>query len=394
MAGRNCLNVSPFPEVILTDEARSQLAQISNELVMAKFAEAQAHNFGKDVDHSQWRLFRKDGNTAFYLERNQFHGEPKLPTTLMVGSLPGSLDENMFGFVSPTIEATRIKTSYLNDFDEAAVLATIVEPTLEEPFHSIVVKWIEIDIPGATIGLVRNRDYVVLESSGIIRLENGGRVGYHLIHSVNFPQTHELPKRVRGNMSFCGLFCQRTPDITDCRGTGIMDPSGDVIHPFGVMGMAQALMAGLKYSYCGQMKKLAWLVEQKHSEAKAHALLEVKPLCVLCQQKTRAQTFGIPRRTCKLCFGTLCFTCAITKKLSFITADLDLVQRRMNFCAKCLIQATHFDTIEAARVQFVYKRAVPSSIYKSSAQLSNESELSDDISWPNSNKQDIAFIIQ
>ncbi|EEY63210.1 uncharacterized protein PITG_15436 [Phytophthora infestans T30-4] len=107
----------------------------------------------------------------------------------------------MFGLVNPTLEAMRIKASYLNDFSAAAVLATVVEPTVDEPFLSTVVKWMEIDIPGASIGAVRNRDYVYVESTGLTSLRNGDRVGFHLMHSVNFPQTHELPSRVRGNIT-------------------------------------------------------------------------------------------------------------------------------------------------------------------------------------------------
>ncbi|KAG2820424.1 hypothetical protein PC112_g11777 [Phytophthora cactorum] len=39
--------------------------------------------------------------------------------------------------------------------------------------------------------------------------------------------THELPNRIRGNMSFCGMFHQEAPDKTDCRGTGVMDPGDE-----------------------------------------------------------------------------------------------------------------------------------------------------------------------
>ncbi|CEG38854.1 START-like domain [Plasmopara halstedii] len=137
----------------------------------------------------------------------------------MVGPLPGTLDENMFGLVSPTIESMRIKSSYLNDFNAAAVLATIIEPTVNDPFRAVVIKWMEIDIPLASIGIVRNRDYVYIESTGLLHLQNGERVGYHLLHSVTFPEVHELPNRVRGNMSFCGIFHQEGPDRTDCRGS-------------------------------------------------------------------------------------------------------------------------------------------------------------------------------
>ncbi|OWZ06008.1 hypothetical protein PHMEG_00021800 [Phytophthora megakarya] len=276
----------------------------------------------------------------------------------MVGPLPGTLDENMFGLVSPTLESMRIKSSYLDDFSAAAVLATIVEPTVEEPFRSVVVKWMEIDIPGAAIGVVHNRDYIYLESTGILHLDNGERVGYHLLHSVGFPETDKLPNRIRGNMSFCAIFRQEGLDRTDCRGTGIMDPGGDLIRTMAIMGMVQATMAGLKYSYCGQMKKLAWLLELKNAEMREKSVPAVQPVCVTCSKSTKNSKlkFGKSSSSCKLCFQALCGSCKVHKKLSFIAPDLELSQRKVAFCVKCLMEATRLDTLEAARYQFVHKQ--------------------------------------
>ena len=376
MTGGNRFTLNPFPDLVLTPGDRAQLIDIANDLVLEQFAEYQEHlTRHKFVDPTQWKKYQKDGSTTMYLDRRKRAEaeDSPLPALLMVGPLPGTLDENMFGLVSPTLEAMRIKSSYLRDFNAAAVLATIVEPTEMDPFRSLVVKWMEIDIPGASIGFVRNRDYIYLESTGIMRLDNNERVGYHLLHSVSFPQTHELPNRVRGKMSFCGMFYQEGPDKTDCRGTGVLDPGGDMIRTLGVMGMAQATMAGLKYSYCGQMKKLAWLLEQKHNEARDHGLPAIKPECVTCKKRVHRRTFGEfgrSRHRCKLCFGTLCTSCRIAKKLSFIAPDLEMMQRKVEFCARCLIDATHMDTEEAAREQFVYKHTSSSSVYGSSGRYS------------------------
>ncbi|GMF13516.1 unnamed protein product [Phytophthora lilii] len=356
--------MNPFGELTLTADDRAKLVEITDALIMAKFEEYEEHlDIGKKVDLTRWKKFAKSGPTTSYLERKSSSPNSKLPQLLMVGPLPGSLDENMFGIVNPTIESMRIKSSYLNDFNAAAVLATIVEPTVDDPFRSVVVKWMEIDIPLASIGLVRNRDYVYIESTGILHLQNGERVGYHLFHSVNFPQAHDLPNRVRGNMSFCGIFHQEAPDRTDCRGTGIMDPGGDMIRAMAVMEMVQATMAGLKYSYCGQMKKLAWLLEKRQTEAREKGTPTFKPFCVTCMKAVKHSKIGGPVNTCKLCFGAVCGSCKVTKKLSFIAPDLTLAQRKVAFCVKCVIDATQIDTQEAAREQFVYRKALSQPMY-------------------------------
>ncbi|KAG2837617.1 hypothetical protein PC129_g16934 [Phytophthora cactorum] len=363
--------VNPFGDLTLSNEDRSKLLDIVDALVHSKFEEYDEYvNTKKRVDPARWKKFSASGAATTYIERKNSNPDSNLPVSLMVGPLPGTLDEIMFGLVSPTLESMRIKASYLNDFSAAAVLATIVEPTVDEPFQSVVVKWMEIDIPGASIGFVRNRDYVYVESTGILHLANGEHVGYHLLHSVNFPQTHGLPSRIRGNMSLCAIFRQEGPDRTDCRGTGILDPRGDIIRTMALSGMVHATMAGLKYSYCGQMKKLTWLLEQRHAELRERGAFVFKPVCVTCSKpikNSRLRGFGKPSSTCKLCFGALCSSCKISKRLSFISPDLELAQRKVRFCVKCLMESNSLDTLEAARHQFVYGQPAFSSAYGSLA---------------------------
>ncbi|CAH0476011.1 unnamed protein product [Peronospora belbahrii] len=356
--------MKPFADVTLTDAERTKLVEITDTIIMDKFEEYEEHlNIGKNVNLNRWKKFVKSGSTTTYLERKSSSPHTKLPQLLMVGPLPGSLDDIMFGIVNPTIEAMRIKSSYLHDFNSGAVLATILEPTMNDPFRSVVAKWVEIDIPLASIGLVRNRDYTFIESTGIMHLKNGERVGYHLFHSVSFPEAPELPNRVRGNMSFCGIFHQEAPDRTDCRGTGIMDPGGDMIRAMAVMGMVQATMAGLKYSYCGQMKKLALLLEKKQTTTREKGTPVYRPLCVTCLKGVKYSRLSGQVDTCELCFGTLCCSCRISKKLNFIAPDLALIQRKITVCVKCMIVAIQMDTQEAAREQFVYNKSITPSIY-------------------------------
>ncbi|KAL7994274.1 putative START-like domain superfamily protein [Plasmopara halstedii] len=355
--------INPFGQLNLSREACNKLVEITDEIIMAKFEEYEEHlNINKQVDLKRWKKFSKSGPTTAYLERKNQNPDTKLPQLLMVGPLPGTLDENMFGLVNPTIESMRIKSSYLNDFNAAAVLATIIEPTVNDPFRAVVIKWMEIDIPLASIGIVRNRDYVYIESTGLLHLQNGERVGYHLLHSVTFPEVHELPNRVRGNMSFCGIFHQEGPDRTDCRGTGIMNPGGDMIRAMAVMGMVQATMAGVKYSYCGQMKKLAYLLEQRQDEARDAGTRAFKPICITCKKSVSTSKLV----TCKLCFGAVCSSCRMSKKLSFIAPDLTLLRRKVPFCVKCLVEATQMDTQEVAREQ-LEKRDVSLALYGMSA---------------------------
>ncbi|RLN76545.1 hypothetical protein BBO99_00007463, partial [Phytophthora kernoviae] len=98
MGGSNRFTVNPFPDLVLSTDDRAQLVEIAESLVLDKFKEYQEHlNTQKYVDPECWKKYSRDGSTTMYLERTKSNPESKLPALLMVGPLPGSLNENMFG---------------------------------------------------------------------------------------------------------------------------------------------------------------------------------------------------------------------------------------------------------------------------------------------------------
>ncbi|KAE8981055.1 hypothetical protein PF005_g23395 [Phytophthora fragariae] len=178
----------------------------------------------------------------------------------------------MFGVVNPTLEVMRIKSSYVDDISRAAVLSTIIEPLLESPFKSLVVKWMEFvselsssvfdttcpeaqtsycvspqfDLPFQSAGLVRNRDYIYVEATDVVHLTNGEKVGYHILHSS---PSLRRPGRVRASTSICGVFRQVRPNACEIYATGLMDPGGDMIRKLVVPNMATAFLSTLKYAH-------------------------------------------------------------------------------------------------------------------------------------------------
>ncbi|RLN77605.1 hypothetical protein BBJ28_00000451 [Nothophytophthora sp. Chile5] len=358
--------VNPFTELVLTENDHVQLQDLANSIVMTnldKFNAHQAEN-RKHVDMHRWKLVKERQKIRMYTERsgtttssgNGLTGSG-LPMLWCVGTMEGHLDDLMYGVVSPTLEAMRIKASYVDDFSGAAVLDTVVQPSLEDPFQSLVVKWMEVDIPLASTSLVKNRDYVYLEGTGFVQSARGERLGYHVIHSVSFPKTHDLPNRIRGNMSAVAFFRQMSNGNTmDIFGTAIMDPGGDMIRMLVVPSMAGAFLSSLKYAYCGQMKKLAWLLEKRYAESKQHGAPNKKSVCVTCSTPItgrRLGDFGKSNSTCKLCFGFVCHACKIVRKLSFVDPDLLLSQRKVTFCTACISEVTRLSAVDAARAQML-----------------------------------------
>ncbi|RLN56743.1 hypothetical protein BBJ29_006006 [Phytophthora kernoviae] len=385
--------VNPFQELALTPSDTADLQNLANSILDANVLRYEEFLF-KDhckIDSTDWKLVKSRDNTKVHCERN--HGASRvgpqvpqtpgrstdLPSLLAYGTAVGDMEDMMFGVVNPTLESMRIKASYVDDLSGAAVLSTIVEPTLEDPFKSLVVKWMELDIPLHTTSLVKNRDYIYVEGTGVVQLSNGERVGYHILHSVNFPETHDLPGRVRANLSICGIFRQVRSNASEIYVTGLIDPGGDIIRMLVVPNMATTFLSTLKYAHCGQMKKLAWMLEKRYTEAKELGTPNRELVCVTCAcaiTSRKLGDFGKSNSTCKLCFGHVCHNCKIQKKLSFVTPDLLLAQRKVTFCAVCVLEAMKTPASTAARAQILAANGGSKSIpYPSNA--STASSVSD-----------------
>ncbi|GMF25250.1 unnamed protein product [Phytophthora lilii] len=359
MKGRFIVN--PFPTVPLTPSDQAQLHDLATSLVKAGLERYTSflENDKRTVDPARWKLIKSRERARVYMEKpvpGSLEDTQDLPSLLCVGTTLGQLEDMMFGVVNPTLEVMRIKASYVDDLSGAAVLATVEEPTLDEPFKSLVVKWMELDIPLHSTSLVKNRDYIYAEATDIIKLPSGERVGYHLLHSINFPQTHELPNRIRGNLSICGFFRQIATDVTEIYVTGIMDPAGGLVRHLVIPNMAAAFLSTLKYAHCGQMKKLAWMLEKRYKESRLLGAPNKKAQCVTCKASITGRKlgdFGKTDATCKLCFCYVCHGCKIQKKISFVTPDLLLTKRKVTFCGLCLAEVNKSDASDAARAQII-----------------------------------------
>ncbi|KAL3659801.1 hypothetical protein V7S43_015104 [Phytophthora oleae] len=356
--------VNPFMELALTENDHSQLKELANSLIMSNLEKYTMYQDEKrkGVDPKRWKLCKQRQGIKMYVER---HGTASsgekitgngLPLIWGIGNKEGKLDDLMYGLVSPTLEAMRVKASYVDDFSGAAVLDSIVEPSLEEPFQALIVKWMEVDIPFASTNLVKNRDYVYIDATGIIQWRNGERLAYHLMHSVNFPKTPDLPNRIRGNMSAMAFWRQVGPNTMELFGTAVMDPGGDMIKMIAVPNMAGVFFCTLKYAYCGQMKKLAFMLDKKYAESKLHGAPNKKNICVTCSAPItgrRLGDFGKSNHTCKLCFGFVCHACKIIRKISFVDPDLLLSQRKVTFCTSCISEVTSMSSVDVARAQML-----------------------------------------
>ncbi|RLN59762.1 hypothetical protein BBJ29_006823 [Phytophthora kernoviae] len=281
---------SPFGQLNLTDADKVALKDFAYGFFQAQVTKYEEFIADGDprINEKEWKHMKTKEGTRVYVERNAVTRESmagivtNYPALLMTGTTWGTVEDCMFGAINPTTEAMRIKASYVKDMSGGSVLAVLEEPTVDEPYRSLTVRWIELDLPFASTPLIKNRDYVYVEYMNIVRLSNGEHIGCQIYHSVNFPQAAELPGRVRANMTVCGIFRQIGPDLVEAYGSGIVDPAGDMIKTLVVPSMATGYLTILKYAHCSEMKKITWLLRKRHATGKEYNAQNRPPVCVTC----------------------------------------------------------------------------------------------------------------
>ncbi|KAI9982748.1 hypothetical protein PInf_008743 [Phytophthora infestans] len=372
---RDRFAANPFPDVHVSELERQELIELVAVYVedyIKKYEEfVQVHK--RKVDKQRWRHVRSKANLHVYAERtrkelkrrgiepeNSLSATQRLRTTspakdlplfLSVGTFVGELDDLMYGVVNPTLSDMRIKASYVHDINSAAVLCPVVGPSKDDPLRSIVIKWMTVDVPLHSTHLVKSRDFVYIEATGTVFLSNGDRVGYHLLHSIDFPQTTPLPNKIRANLSLFGCFRQLKKNVVDNFACATIDPGGDMRRSLLLSVAAGAMLSATNYVYCGQMKKLAWMLQRHHSAYDVERKTRDGKGCVVCSKKTTSVIGSIGKSTCKICYGGVCYSCKIRQNISFIVAGGKLIQRKVVVCAKCVCESTQWNAQEAARDQ-------------------------------------------
>ncbi|KAE8903127.1 hypothetical protein PF005_g21688 [Phytophthora fragariae] len=349
---------NPYPDMDLSGVEKLQLIDLVDDFVMGYFQKYE--NFvavdNRQVNKQRWKHFKSKDDLHVYKDMKPWSSDEDavptksdMPVVLRVGTVLGRLDDLMFGCVNPTLDVMRIRASYVHDVHIGAVLCPVIEPSKEEPFRSLIVKWLTLDNPFESTNLIKTRDFVYIEATGILHFASGDRVGYHLKHSIEFPQTKPQPNVIRAKMSYCSFFRQIHTNVIDMFGTSTMVPGGDIRRFISIRVATDALLSTANLVFCGQMKKLSWMLQQQRSVGLQR---ERNKNCVMCNKSTASGirgTFG--KSTCKLCYGSVCYSCKINWRVSFIELGGELVQRKIAFCMTCISSASICDAKTAARDQ-------------------------------------------
>uniref|UniRef100_A0AAV1URP7 FYVE-type domain-containing protein n=1 Tax=Peronospora matthiolae TaxID=2874970 RepID=A0AAV1URP7_9STRA len=361
------LPANTFPTLSLHQDDQEALKTLARAFVDDALIEYRAFRDpfqNGEVDTKRWKRIKKRDGLASYLDRElgdisatrravresvgTMSFSRKLHGVLTVGTIDGSLHDQMYGLHHSSMELMRIKSAYMADkIADGKILCEISVATPEHPVDGLYVKWSVSDFaPPLLRKLVRPRDFVFLDGTGVIEDEvTGEQIGYSVLHSLQIPGIRELEEYqiVRATLSICALFRQTAPGKVEVYMKGFVDSMGNIHPSIAVPATAEALMSYRKGVYCGQMKKLNWLLKSK----KTIVLDRPNGVCSLCQSAVKKALSSA--WMCQVCMNQVCHPCSIMHKLAFLqSTSRRVVRRNMAFCVRCLRTATLADGLEIA----------------------------------------------
>lgn len=342
-----------FPEVTLSPPDALEFENLS--AVLLKELMEQYRDFtatqNEVVSQDRWRQAARRENVTVYKERRKSGNSKKpsggLPLVMAVGSLDGDLDDVMYGVINHSKELMRTRSSYLDDrMVDCNVLATIIQPSKADPMRSLTLKWLVKRLPFIVGPIVRFRDFVYIESTGILVAPSGQRIGYHIQHSVDVPGIRELHELniVRANLSTCALYPERRrPGDVELYVKSFMDPCGGVPANVALGFTASAVLSSWKNIRCAQMKKLNWLLNNTTSTVRQRQ----REVCSVCERSI-ARAFCV-KRSCRICLSKVCSRCHVKKKLNFISPfEVSILKKDLSFCTRCLYTINQTSALQIA----------------------------------------------
>ncbi|KAL4134134.1 hypothetical protein PRIC2_004445 [Phytophthora ramorum] len=264
---------------------------------------------------------------------------------ILNGTVDGTLDDCMYGTFAATNQAWMWRSSHINDrLDDARVLATIRKPTEKDPFQFLGVKWFVKERPAMLTGIVQQRDYLILEATGLTRDSKGERVGYYLMHSIALPgiipNLDELGL-LRGELSLCFIDRQTGPSKVTKYCRSFSNPKGKIPDRVAVAVTADSLICAAKVVDYAYIKKLTWFM--KHERQSQRQTETSRPKCCDVCNKNFAK-FGFTAAgygaSCQICHRALCSKCNITKKMTVDVSGTGAVKQvALRFCLGCVREA-------------------------------------------------------
>ncbi|KAH7476825.1 uncharacterized protein KRP23_7500 [Phytophthora ramorum] len=351
---------SPFPPLELTFEDQQHCHDLSLQLL-----EKTLHSYDErlagvtprhhsNLDSARWKLQKTQENASLYSERirhirTDLHlpddnwGDPTV--LMMVGTIPASLDEVMYGMAVPTFEALQVRISTLGNQEiGGAMLARLVGPTDDKPFQNLSIFYMASRLPWLVSKVVKPRDFVLLAASGIITTSDGERIGYDLLQPAPLPQCPPLPKpMIRGKFMFGALYRQQVDGNVDVYIQQYVESLGNLMESFIISSTWQSLLGFFRSPMLAEHKKLQWCIANMKSARRRGVANELSGYSMNCSQCSAVFARNVrnrsDQRNCVLCLAPVCSSCReeqVYKVLDQHKKGLAIRKKQVFVCRPCL----------------------------------------------------------
>ncbi|KAK1932580.1 hypothetical protein P3T76_012164 [Phytophthora citrophthora] len=374
---------SPYAPLVLTTKERKQLRQLAESLIevnVDSYEEFLYANDGK-LPEREWKFFRRDEQVETYVRRrdkynlNGFGAPQKLHadsftrtvTSLSstrseefsslnvadirsIGKRDGTIEEAVHGAMCPTTEMMRYNSEYLEDgMEDGCVLAIIDNVTQEDPFTSLSVRWGVTENSPILRKVIKSYDHVYLDATGFTKLSNGERVGYHLVHSVDFKGTTPcLPQYFRGQVASIGFWRQVEPNVVQIHGHGVYQLPFERARNLFIPAIATSLSKSMIHVfYASTMKKLRCAIREQRMQMLFRPQWSANHPCGVCKKK-RTMHKG---SSCELCGEHVCKLCRITHKVPTVELDNKMHHSKTHLCPFCLLTVSNKTAAETVRAE-------------------------------------------
>ncbi|TMW61405.1 hypothetical protein Poli38472_012596 [Pythium oligandrum] len=310
----------------------------------------------------------------------------QVPMIVSTGHVKGTVEDVVFGFAAGDEVSWRIRTAYMKDqFADAKFVATIKQPTEEQPLNYLCIKWFVSEFPKVISAFVHPRDFLVSEASGVKVDGLGKRFGYYIITDYVHPMISKMDDCgvVRSSISMCFIIREVSPGKVHVFSRGFVDPKGD-LSPNITAALAARPMAGLaRTAEASIAKKLMWLITQQQRKRCEQPQQEDQQVetesCTSCD---RPRGFLKGRLTpCRLCRDEFCSRCIIQRTLVVDVSRNVITERTYSFCLSCILKAKrmspHTVAVDAIRPSTGRPNVISISSQRTASDVSSQSRSSD-----------------
>lgn len=269
------------------------------------------------------------------------------PSVKIVGMLQGTLDDEMYGCFADTDDAVKMRSSFVNDtMENFHWLASIAEPTSEDPFRCCGVARCTL---GRSLPLAKTRDACVVVSMGMTTTKHGERLGYYVVHSVDFVEPLNSKRCIRAKGSLCWLKCELPNGKVELYMKGFAAPMGIVPEFAAFPVLVNAVLGVAQTSDAAYSKKLYWMIR----DASKSGRRTPPPPMIECVGRCKT-AFGAAKssghfRRCLVCRKAVCSSCQVVRMLPVEIVEDRVSMNRCSICILCMHRAKQANAVHYAR---------------------------------------------